>query len=74
MSKETILGYFYRKSTESPRKALDHYDIDRLHKSVEETERWIGYDKNQGVISKNVKPVILKLSICEVNQGENNEG
>lgn len=66
--KKTVLGYFYRRSTETPQKALSHYRLDNLHKSVEETIRWIGYDKNQGIIGKTTKPKLLRLVIEEINE------
>ena len=68
MKKKTILGYFYRKSTETPQKALDHYRLDNLHKTEEEVIRWVNYDKNQGIIGKTTKPKLLRLVIEELDE------
>lgn len=67
--KRTILGYFYRKSTETPKQALKLYTGDNtkfsLHKSEEEVARWVEYDKNAGIVGKSAKPKFLRLVIEE---------
>lgn len=67
--KKTILGYFYRKSTESAQQALRLYTGDNtkftLHKSEEEVVRWVELDRNAGIVGKNAKPKFLRLVIEE---------
>ena len=61
-----VMGYYYRKSSETPENALKFYDVFDLHKTLEESIRWAEYDKNVGIISRRVKPVFLKVTIEEV--------
>lgn len=62
------LGYGYKLARESLNKAMSHYgpiegEEHGFHKTKEEVEKAIQFDKKEGSISKKAKPQVFKVVV-----------